>query len=97
MGPLWAEIMGNIDPVVDPSVKPNDHTPAKFALVSGHDDTIMPLLVSLGPKVWSGEWPPYASMVLIEVRDEQKVNRLLVSLVVKSVISPPFHDGVCDV
>jgi hypothetical protein len=69
MGPLWAEIMENINPIVDPNARQDGSPPpAKFALFSGHDDTIMPLLATLGPNVWDGsDWPPYASMVLIEV------------------------------
>ena len=71
MGPLWAEIMDHILPVVNDDSNTNDRTrpPAKLAVYSGHDTTIMAILSSLGPKVWSGkEWPPYASMILIEVR-----------------------------
>jgi hypothetical protein len=66
MGPLWAEILTNIRPVIDA----NDRTPPpnRLALFSGHDTTILPLLVSLGPNVWDGKWSPYASMMIIEVR-----------------------------
>jgi hypothetical protein len=66
LGPLWAEIMDNINSVVDLNAKKGGSS--KFALFSGHDTTIMPLLASLGPRVWDrNDWPPYASMVLIEV------------------------------
>ncbi len=70
MGAMWAEIMDNIDHVIDPKAhSSSSHTAAKFSLFSGHDATIMPLLATLGPRVWeASEWPPYASMVLIEVR-----------------------------
>ena len=61
MGPLWYEIMSNILPIVNPPTKDGnkDPPPPKFALFSGHDTTLMPLLASLGDKVWSGlEWAP---------------------------------------
>lgn len=64
MGPLWAEIMDNIRPIISKQ----DPPPNKLALVSAHDTTLAPLLVSLGPHVWDGQWPPYASMIIIEVR-----------------------------
>ena len=57
MGPLWAEIMDHILPVVNDNSNTNDRTrpPAKLAVYSGHDTTIMAILSSLGPKVWSGK------------------------------------------
>jgi hypothetical protein len=68
MGPLWYEIMSNILPIVNPSTTAynnnnnnnnNNNPPPKFALFSGHDTTLMPLLASLGDKVWAGlEWAP---------------------------------------
>ncbi len=42
---------------------------SKFALYSAHDTTLMSLLASLGPNVYGGEWPPYASMINIELYD----------------------------
>lgn len=65
MGPMWAEMVANILPIIDA----DDRTPPpnRLALFSGHDTTIMPLLISLGPNVWDGTWPPYASMMIIEV------------------------------
>ena len=66
MGPLWKEIMANIDPILNN--EESDSPPPKLALFSGHDTTIMPILATLGEDVWSGfEWAPYASMMLIEV------------------------------
>ena len=68
MGPLWAEILNNIQPIINADDRgPPAH---RLALFSGHDTTILPLLVSLGPDVWDGEWPPYASMMIIEVQDD---------------------------
>jgi len=55
MGPLWLEILE----------QPQN---TAFHLVSGHDWTIIPLLASLGSKIWNAtDFPPYASMVLIEI------------------------------
>lgn len=54
MGPLWAEIMESQEP---------------FALFSGHDSTVFPLMASLGEKVWNAtDFPAYATMMIIEVR-----------------------------
>jgi hypothetical protein len=69
MGPLWAEIMDHILPVVNENDQEDrGRPPAKLAIYSGHDTTIMMILESLGSKVKANiEWPPYASMILIEV------------------------------
>ena len=66
MGPLWAEILDIILPIVDP----DDREPPenKLALIAGHDTSIIPLMASLDPDAWDDvEWPPYASMMIIEV------------------------------
>lgn len=66
MGPLWAEILDHIDPVLNEESEDRPRPPAKLAIYSGYDSTIMEVLASLG--AWAGEvWPPYASMVLLEV------------------------------
>jgi len=68
MGPLWAEIMDHIAPVLGDIMETQDRPrpPAKLAIYSGYDSTIMEILASLG--AWKAEaWPPYASMVLLEV------------------------------
>ncbi|KAL3937473.1 MAG: hypothetical protein SGBAC_007430 [Bacillariaceae sp.] len=53
IGPLWAEIMDHIQPSI-----------------TGYDSTIMQLLASLGEDVWDGlVWPPYASMLLVEIHE----------------------------
>ena len=74
MGPLWAEIMDHIDPVLQKDSmhkQSRARTPAKLAIYSGYDSTIMEVLASLG--AWFGQdWPPYASMVLLEVRAKGK-------------------------
>jgi hypothetical protein len=69
MAPLWAEIMENIHPILDPEEGEREWPPPKLAVFSAHDTTVMPLLASLGPNLWNDtDWPPYASMILIEVR-----------------------------
>jgi ubiquitin-like domain-containing CTD phosphatase 1 len=68
MGPLWAEIMRNILPIVNKTRdRKNYMTPPKLALFMGHDTTILPLLISLSPNLWDGKWAPYAAMMNIEV------------------------------
>ena len=74
MGPLWKEIMANILPILDPAHHSTDTPPPKLALFSGHDTTLMPLLATLGERVWPGtEWAPYASMILIEIHNMTNV------------------------
>lgn len=66
MGPLWHEIIQNIYA----HIHEDKETPNKIALFSGHDTTIIPLLVSLDPDLWEDDaWPPYASMMLIETHE----------------------------
>lgn len=71
MGPMWAEIMENILPIISPENSHDRGMPQnRLALFSGHDSTILPLLATLGPNVWDGiEWTPYASMLLLEVHE----------------------------
>jgi Histidine phosphatase superfamily (branch 2) len=64
MQPLWYEIMMK----VYPHIQGQTNGLNKLALFSGHDTTIIPLLASLG--VWNDTaWPPYASMVIIELHE----------------------------
>ena len=67
MGPLWYEMMDKIYPhISDQHV--GDHF--KLAVYAGHDTTIMPVLAALAPDLWPDkEWPPYASMVLLEIHE----------------------------
>lgn len=71
MGPFWAEILDHIKPVIKDKNGGNDseNDYVKFALYSGHDSTIAPLLASLSPNVWNNSnFPWYASMIVLEVR-----------------------------
>lgn len=76
MGPLWAEILDVILPIVDP----NKHSRGpgakqetvkeqnKLLLISGHDGTVAPLMMSLDPDLWDDlAHVPYASMLVMEV------------------------------
>ena len=65
MGPFWAEVMDYIIPVI---TKGEEEKAVKFALYSGHDSTILPMMASLGRNVWNAtNFPAYASMMIIEV------------------------------
>ena len=68
MGPLWDEIMYHIKAATR-GVTEGDPTPAKFALFSGHDTTLLPLLASLGAWKISDWWPSYASMMILELHE----------------------------
>ena len=78
-GPLWVNILSNILPFLEgitttankdyfsriDAIKNGDGSdpPPKLALFSAHDDTILPLLATLGNNVFDGkEWAPYASV-----------------------------------
>lgn len=64
MQPMWNEIMVKMHPHMEGDALGLN----KLALFSGHDTTIIPLLASLG--VWNDTaWPPYASMVVIELHE----------------------------
>lgn len=68
MGPLWSEIMDYMHPFLNNTTGDNDTDMKRsLSIFSGHDSTITPLLISLGPNVWDGIWPPYASMIIIEL------------------------------
>lgn len=76
MAPLWTEIMQFILPFVNES---NVDRKIPFALFSGHDSTLLPMLVSLGPRVWDQKHPPYASMIIIEIHKltDKKSNKTI--------------------
>ena len=69
MAPLWMEILTTINGILqeEPEVCCPKRPPSKLALFSGHDTTLMPILATLGPRVFDGIWAPYASMILIEI------------------------------
>jgi hypothetical protein len=68
MGPLWAEILEHIIPVIISDDDDRARPPSKMAVYSGHDTTLIQLLSSLG--VWDpADWPPYASLMLIEIHE----------------------------
>jgi Histidine phosphatase superfamily (branch 2) len=78
MGPLWAEILDILSPITNSKTTHSAMPTNKLHLISGHDSTIIPLLASIG--VWSMEndndnsfdWPPYATMVLLELHQLQE-------------------------
>lgn len=76
-GPMWVEILSNFLPFVPtfkwqtilPQMVKEIRTPAPLlSLFSAHDTTILPILATLGEKVWDGEtWAPYASLIVLEL------------------------------
>ncbi|CAB9529968.1 Lysosomal acid phosphatase [Seminavis robusta] len=65
MAPLWHEILDKLEPHLS-----SDDASPKLAVYSGHDTTIIHLLASLGQNVWGDkDWPPYASMIAIEIHE----------------------------
>ncbi|KAG7337482.1 kynurenine 3-monooxygenase [Nitzschia inconspicua] len=69
MAPMWAEIMD----YMMPSLLPDDNNDrVKFALYSGHDSTLAPLMASLSPRLWNAtSFPWYASMMIIEIHERR--------------------------
>jgi len=51
----------------------------KFALYSGHDTTLLPLLISYD--IWDGQWPSYASLLRIELLSDPQNGKNFVRLV----------------
>eukprot|EP00542_Grammatophora_oceanica_P022142 CAMPEP_0194036752 /NCGR_PEP_ID=MMETSP0009_2-20130614/9116_1 /TAXON_ID=210454 /ORGANISM="Grammatophora oceanica, Strain CCMP 410" /LENGTH=639 /DNA_ID=CAMNT_0038678635 /DNA_START=42 /DNA_END=1961 /DNA_ORIENTATION=- len=64
MGPLWAEIIEQLEPSVGVSALPPQN---KMAIYAGHDSTLIPLMETMG--IWDGAWPPYASMLILEMHE----------------------------
>jgi hypothetical protein len=67
MGPLWNEILTPIRRAKNCRSRADMQSQKipRLLLFSGHDDTLTPLLISLG--VWDQNWTAYASMLIIEV------------------------------
>jgi len=75
MAPLWTEILDNVNGALigqEQLCCPVRKTP-KLALFSGHDTTLIPLLASIG--VYDESWPPYASMMVLEIHQINIDNR----------------------
>jgi hypothetical protein len=65
MAPLWHEILDKIEPYLR-----GDRSGPKLAVWSGHDTTLSPLLASISPKLLDDNaWPPYASMLALEIHE----------------------------
>lgn len=45
----------------------------KLMLWSGHDTTVLPFLASFGSSVWNSKWPPYATVVALEVKSISQI------------------------
>ena len=77
--PLWNDILAgllvftNANKLSLSRAWPDLRPGSKFSLYSAHDTTIMALLASLGGDLYessnTGLWPPYASMLNIELFD----------------------------
>jgi hypothetical protein len=71
MAPLVSEIRANIAAhtaaVNTTTAADSSKLPLKFALWSGHDNTIMPLLAAVAATNWDGDWAPYAAMIVFEL------------------------------
>ena len=75
----------------------------KFHLFAAHDFTLLPLLTKMAPYAWDHTWPPYASMLTIELYSaqpsEQTKYGYLFRVVYnsKAFVLEGCHDSLCDV
>jgi len=69
----------------------------KVAIFSGHDTTLLPVLMALG--AWTdGEWPPYASMIRIELLDGGSYGDLIrIYYNNKAVVIPGCGGTTCTI
>ena len=73
--PLWSDILSGLlvhasaDKYTLNKAWPDLRPKSKLSLYSAHDTTIMTLLASLGGNLYDNSWPPYASMLNIELFD----------------------------
>lgn len=67
VGPLIQEIRAQMEAVKTGAPAPGARAPAKLALFSGHDTTVMPFLLVVGGKQFVGSWPSYAALVAMEL------------------------------
>lgn len=65
IAPLWSEIQNNFENKLS-----NADTEKKLYLFSGHDTTLMPMLLSLG--TYDGTWPRFASNIVVELLKDRK-------------------------
>lgn len=110
-GPLWVEMLSNMLGFVPkstwssilPQMVSELRNPApQLALFSGHDTTILPILATLGEKVWDGsQWAPYASLLSIEIHAVEASNQRLFRLIYNGKVLTDKMNGcdneLCDV
>lgn len=65
IGPLALELLENMRGRARARGREGGRTALKFGLFLGHDTSVLPLLAAW--KVWDGEWPPYAAILVIEL------------------------------
>jgi hypothetical protein len=71
---------------------PTDLPPIKFMHYSAHDSTVLPMLVAL--EVFDGVWPPYASHVVLELRQSNDDGSFFVRAFYQDVLlTLPFCNG----
>eukprot|EP01038_Epipyxis_sp_PR26KG_P010653 gene10653-14307_t len=101
MGNTVWHIANNLKAALNSSSNPTNYL--KFALFSGHDTTIMPLLASILGQSWDQQWAAYASMITIElyssVTNPNDSNYDLFRLVYngKPLLVPGCSDTLCNI
>ncbi|KAJ2752162.1 hypothetical protein IWQ56_006776, partial [Coemansia nantahalensis] len=68
----------------------------KFALYSGHDSTVWPLLGVLGADQHSSLWPPYASNLIFELWKKQDGQRVVRVIFNGNVLGLASDSAWCD-
>lgn len=99
MGNTAWHVKNNILNLINNSTNDNTH-PYKFALFSGHDNTIQPFLAAVAKQNWDQRWPGYASMITIEIYTASALSTsdYLFRIVYnsKALTIPGCSDSLCD-
>jgi len=66
----------------------------KLLVWSGHDTTLLPILLAFD--VWDGHWPPYASVIGLEVYQNGTQWRIRMFYNGKELIIPGCQTPICD-
>lgn len=102
MGNTWWHLRQNMESAIR-NISGLGGPAYKFALFSGHDTTIMPMLAALVGEEWDRVWPGYASMVAVELYQsatsspEAPAFKFRIVYNGKALRVPPCEGTLCDV
>lgn len=79
------------DRLVAATTSASSSSVSQFYLSAVHDTSLMGILGALGPAVWSGWWPPYASILAFELFHEEATSSHLLRIVANGQV---VTDGI---